>query len=80
MQLKRAAQKEREDIDQLRPVEEKPNVVHNLLEDDEGKEDEQKNGKNFWREMERVKVKGDLNKTEYQKIKIPLESLVPTSE
>jgi hypothetical protein len=27
--------------------------------------DEGKGVKNFWREMERVKVKGDLSKTEY---------------
>ncbi len=30
--------------------------------------------------MERVKVRGDLNKTEYQKVKIPIETLVPTVE
>lgn len=30
--------------------------------------------------MERVKVKGDLDKVEYQKVKIPIESLVPTVE
>ena len=50
------------------------------FENDEGNVVEQKNVKNFWREMERVKVHGDLNKTDYQKIKIPLESLVPTVE
>ena len=30
--------------------------------------------------MERVKVKGDLDKVEYQKVEIPIESLVPTAE
>ena len=37
-------------------------------------------GKNFWKDMERVKITGDLSKTEFTKIQIPLESLIVSVE